>query len=204
MLIDTETWRAAIGTFNSSSSSSLNFNIITLKYLSLVLKSFMLFLRFPGIFICYIFLLFNDVHFILFLFIYLDNISISYYQIKYHCAQAAKKAVKQIDSYFHRQTIFILFNFLKLFLLLSGDVEEHPGPLHNLSILHWNLNGISVHNYSNISSLIAYNSIHKYDIICLSETFLDSTYDTNSIDLRCVYILQKYAASYISYFEFSF
>ena len=63
MLIDTESFCAAIGSFISSSSSSLHFDITPLKYLSLVLKYFTLSLRFPGIFICYIFLLCIDDHF---------------------------------------------------------------------------------------------------------------------------------------------
>ena len=62
---------------------------------------------------------------------------------------------------------------------LSGDTEENPGPKLNssqkLSICHWNLNSIAAHNFIKVSLLIAYNSIHKYDIICLSETYLDSS-----------------------------
>ena len=62
---------------------------------------------------------------------------------------------------------------------LSGDIEENPGPKLNssqkLSICHWNLNSIAAHNFIKVSLLIAYNSIHKYDIICLSETYLDSS-----------------------------
>ena len=62
---------------------------------------------------------------------------------------------------------------------LSGDTEENPGPKLNssqkLSICHWNLNSIAAHNFIKVSLLIAYNSIHKYNIICLSETYLDSS-----------------------------
>ena len=65
------------------------------------------------------------------------------------------------------------------FVNLSGDIEENPGPKHNssqkLSICHWNLNSIAAHNFIKVSLLIAYNSIHKYNIICLSETYLDSS-----------------------------
>ena len=61
----------------------------------------------------------------------------------------------------------------------SGDFEENPGPKPNscecLSICHWNLNRISAHNYIKLSVLRAYISINKIDIICLSETYLDSS-----------------------------
>ena len=57
--------------------------------------------------------------------------------------------------------------------------EENPCPKRNSSqkfnICHWNLNSIAAHNFIKVSPLIACNSIHKYDIICLSETYLDSS-----------------------------
>ena len=62
--------------------------------------------------------------------------------------------------------------------MLSGDVEINPGPLSNckeyFSICLWNLNSISVHGYSKLFLLKAYIILHKFDIICLSETYLDS------------------------------
>ena len=45
----------------------------------------------------------------------------------------------------------------------------------NLSICHWNLNSICAHNYIKVNLLRAYLSIHKFDIIRHSETYLDST-----------------------------
>ena len=66
-----------------------------------------------------------------------------------------------------------------LLVLLSGDVEINPGPKRNprakLSICHWNLNSISAHNYVKLSLLSAYLSFHNFDIICLSETYLNSS-----------------------------
>ena len=61
--------------------------------------------------------------------------------------------------------------WLQIFLvLLSAVVEINPGPKptpeESLSICHWNLNIISAHNY-----LV----FHKFDIICLSETYLNSS-----------------------------
>ena len=65
----------------------------------------------------------------------------------------------------------------KLLLILCGDVEVNPGPGQwtSLSFCHWNLNSISVHGFVKVSLLEAYNAIHKFDIICLSETFLNSS-----------------------------
>ena len=80
---------------------------------------------------------------------------------------------------------FLLTNYLfhfwicELQVILSGDVELNPGPKpnsgQNFSICHWNLNSIPAHNFLKNSLLNAYNSLHKFDIICLSETYLDSS-----------------------------
>ena len=72
----------------------------------------------------------------------------------------------------------------KIVLKLSGDIEENPGPKpisnQSFSICHWNLNSISAHNYIKVSLLRAYISTHKFDVICISETYLDS--DTSDDD----------------------
>ena len=56
--------------------------------------------------------------------------------------------------------------------------EVNPGPRNSasecLSICHWNLNSISAHDYSKLFLLKAHISVHKSDIICLSETYPDS------------------------------
>ena len=79
-------------------------------------------------------------------------------------------------------TVALLFIYLLLtcnLLLLCGDVELKPGPNQNtakkLSICHGNHNSIVSHNFVKLVLLKPYNSIHKFDIICLSETYLDSS-----------------------------
>ena len=70
---------------------------------------------------------------------------------------------------------------------LSGDNEENPGPKCNsnqsFSICHWNLNSITAHNYLKISLLRAYISLHNFDVVCISETYLDSTTALNDENL---------------------
>ena len=61
----------------------------------------------------------------------------------------------------------------------SGDIEINPGPKSNalnrcFSICHWNLNSISAHMFTKIYLLLAYISVHRFDIICLSETYINS------------------------------
>ena len=78
---------------------------------------------------------------------------------------------------------FVWFVFLMGFSLKDlsgyGDVEINQGPKRipkaSLSIYHWNLNSISAHNYAKLSLLRAYLAFHKFEIICLSETYLNSS-----------------------------
>ena len=84
-------------------------------------------------------------------------------------------------------SIFLLFIILlgrlawlcRCLMILSGNVEVNPGPKNSisecLSICHCNLNSILTHNYFKLFLLKAHMSVHKFDIICLSETYLDST-----------------------------
>ena len=51
----------------------------------------------------------------------------------------------------------------------------------NISICHWNLNSISPQNYTKLFLLKAYIAIHKFDLICLSETYLDSSTTSDEI-----------------------
>ena len=81
----------------------------------------------------------------------------------------------------------MLWYFFRL-LELSGDVEFNPGrkpdSSQSFSICHWNLNSMLAHNYSKISLLTAYISIHGFDIICLPETYLTSTTGNNDENLK--------------------
>ena len=74
-----------------------------------------------------------------------------------------------------------------ILLLLSGDIEKNPGPnpdyLSSFSFCHWNLNSIAAHNFIKMSLLQVYNAINRFDIICLSETYLDNSYHTDDDQL---------------------
>ena len=80
-------------------------------------------------------------------------------------------------------------------ITLSGDVELNPGPkreaTQTLSICHWNLNSIYAHNFAKLSLLRAYMSIHKFDIIYLSETYLDSSTDDESLEISGYYLIRS-------------
>ena len=71
----------------------------------------------------------------------------------------------------------------------SGDIELIPRPKQkldqSLSICHWNLNIIPTHNLRKLDLLQGYIYSNKVDILCLSETFLNSdiSCDDNNLQL---------------------
>ena len=75
-------------------------------------------------------------------------------------------------------SIFVAYLLYHIRLIrLSGDIELNPGPKPSsfkcFSICHWNLNSITSHDFLKVKLLTAYNVIHKFDIICISESYLN-------------------------------
>ena len=75
-----------------------------------------------------------------------------------------------------------------ILISLSGDVQLNPGPKNkfdvNFSICHWNLNSIAAHNYAKVFLLKAYIAVYKFDIICISETYLDTSITSDDGNLE--------------------
>ena len=91
------------------------------------------------------------------------------------------------NFYFYIQTPYdkqIEKLLLKLLLTCCGDVESNPGPKeqYQISFCHWNLNGLVAHSFNKVSLLQAISVSKNYDLIFLSETFLDPS--INSSDER--------------------
>ena len=83
-------------------------------------------------------------------------------------------------------TVLWLF---KLKASLSGDIKINPGSSQrtqnkSFSICHWNLNSITAHGYAKVSLLKASITTHKMDMICLSETYLESTTQSDNYNLE--------------------
>lgn len=88
---------------------------------------------------------------------------------------------------------FLLFNFFQIVLarlfsllvMLRRDVEVNPGTKRKSKTGRLFLNSISTYNYCKLFFLNSCNSLHKFDIICLSETYRNSetSYDDNSLEM---------------------
>ena len=82
-------------------------------------------------------------------------------------------------------SIFVVYLLYHIRLIrLCGDIELNPGLKSSsfkcLSICHWNVNSITYHDFLKVKLLTAYDVMHKFDIICISESYLNS--DTSSHD----------------------
>ena len=60
--------------------------------------------------------------------------------------------------------------------MFSGDIETNPGSDPD----YWK---IAAHNFMKMSLLQASNAIHRFGIICLSETYSDNSYHSDDDQL---------------------
>ena len=65
--------------------------------------------------------------------------------------------------------------------LKPGDIETNPGLKKSSAIkfFPWNLNGLTAHDFVQVSLIEASITMHNFDIACLSATFLDSNISHN-------------------------
>ena len=161
MFLDINQFRAAIGLFNSIKLNKSKFKG----------------LGFQATHTCQTFLMKWALIFLAFFTFYFN----------FSCLAILCKASNNCHFAIFELFFFEIFNlhFARIFLLLSVDIHSNPGPKDrcNFSILYWNLNSISVNNFSKLSSLEAYNSVYKYDLICLGETYLDSSFSIDDSNL---------------------
>ena len=140
--------------------------------------------------------LFLFIYFSLALFLYQNRFS-SYtsnetsFLVSLHCLSGKSSLNYSVSRPFSLLTYiqpFICISCIwnKIILIRSGDVELNPGPKKSssLSFFHWNLNGIAAYDFAKISLIQSHPLLHNIDIIFLSETFLDSSIETNKPKLN--------------------
>ena len=89
---------------------------------------------------------------------------------------------------FHVSCMTLEFSFIayfvRLLLLRAGDIEKNPGPKKSIKFCHWNLNGLAAHGFVKIPLIETFINTLNFDIICLYETFLDSTIPQNDENIN--------------------
>ena len=111
----------------------------------------------------------------------------SYFSIPSATGRLYRSFLNALSSYAY---LFIICEFANMLflqwvqsqlILHSNDIEKNPGPVANVgnsfNFCCWNLNSIAAYDFSRVSLLEAFNNIHKFDVIALCETHLDSMFD---------------------------
>ena len=103
------------------------------------------------------------------------NICLFYGQVYGHFSIKLIRGCCNFKIVAFKLSFYTVFAFLVL--LKHGDVQINPGPKKKetrfFTYLHWNINSILAHN--KLTLLQAYNTIQYYDILYISETYLDSS-----------------------------
>ena len=76
---------------------------------------------------------------------------------------------------------FLLFYFSWNMGMLRLTLDQRKKKQRIFSCLPWNINSILAHN--KLTLLQAYNTIHQYDILCISETYFDSSISNDDTTL---------------------
>ena len=100
-----------------------------------------------------------------------------------------KRHYRWLLLFFVSSVLEYRFVFILLILFVCGDIELNPGPknrnsCYNFSICHWNLNSITALNLAKVNLLQPYNAIHDFDMICLSESYLDSSVSSDNLYIK--------------------
>ena len=116
------------------------------------------------------------------------------------CYNPAKSIIMCLQSYNQKIPVSQNLCLLKIanFLLFSafffcfqnlispcGDIEKNPGPKYpSLRFYLWNLNGLIAHDCIKITLIQANITNQNFDIVCLSETFLNSSIQNDDHKLK--------------------
>ena len=108
--------------------------------------------------------------------------------------QISKSASKISASAFLSLTILsaiILAFFFSIkiakFLVNCGDIESNPG----FTFMQWNCNSLPAHDYTRVSLIEAYNTLHNFDLIALSETALRPDHQNKPLEIKGYSIIRN-------------
>ena len=185
MMIEIMQWRMEIGNFSNYSAKHLKIRInktkvpvhFNVQYFSYLLATFLSFL------FCYVImtLIMKTI----------DFCRVTVYLFIVEIPDSISKILFIIIRFYFSYilSIFVVYLLYHVRLIrLSSDIEVNPGPkpssFKNFSICHWNLNSISSHDFLKVKLLTAYNALQKFDIVCISESYLNSEISSSNDNLN--------------------
>ena len=105
-----------------------------------------------------------------------------------YCRKKVLKTLQDVMFAFLSGSTLEYFSFgnkypFNLLLVLSGDIHTNPGPStrKDLKFFQWNLNSLCARDGVKKYLIEVYDAIHKYDVIAVSESMLDSTIKNDDI-----------------------
>ena len=104
----------------------------------------------------------------------------TYPLFKTKCSLLLKSGIRNI------LTIFFYSIFSRMLIMQHGDIKSNPGPSKKhrpLPCCHWKVTSLTVHKMIKKPLIEAYNANHKYDFICISETYLGSSVSDDDKEL---------------------
>ena len=174
MPVNLNQYKGTVGVFNNCNIAFCNFCNI---WYSQLFQNCSTFIFFNAIFIC-----------VAYLFALLECLRSSFLSslgVKFCTIHTCLNLILYISILLLHANHFWLY---KIVLKLTSDIKENLGPKpssnQSFSICRWNLNSISALNYIKVSLLRAYVSPHKFDVICISETYLDSDTTNDNDNLK--------------------
>ena len=122
----------------------------------------------------------------------LTNSSLSFFYLTMKNVKDKVKKIQILSSRaVHSVAVMLLVHHIWLHGLMiktSWDIELNAGTKHkqdqSLSIGHCKINSIPAHNFQKLELLQGYISSNKVDILCLSETFLNSDISCDDSNLQ--------------------
>ena len=120
---------------------------------------------------------------LLFLKIFLLFINYIYATLIYLISFSKFRFLTNILQLLDVEILFLLY--IKILLYFCGDIEINPGPKRSsLTFCPRNLNGVAAHEFIKVLLLLGYITECNFDIICLPETFLNSSLDSEDDRLK--------------------
>ena len=88
--------------------------------------------------------------------------------------------------------MLIIIIIISITIIIIIIIIIKPISCKSLSICYWNFSSISAHNFIKLSLLRPYIAIDKFDVVCLSETYLSASIsnDDDSLEVPGYYLFR--------------
>ena len=113
---------------------------------------------------------------------------ISSFVLNFNSSVFTKCSLRTLASIFSSPLLNFFFSIkIAKFLIMCGDVESNPG----FTFMQWNCNSLPAHNFTRVTLIEAYNTLHNFDLIALSETALRPDHQNKPLEIKGYSIIRN-------------